>query len=717
MIMKRFLLIAAVGLMVCSANAQNVSTMRTMPNKQEKKAVKYEVQPRKNVKRVLQKRNLKAELTIPVMNYNKSLDFKGSVVNKVLKNSQRVGEIGASYDASGTNYRTKKNESWTLTSSTLEETNEPCLVNVIPSPFSNLTEIPATYSVDSKGDVTIPAQKVATSTIEQEGGTELTLYVYLISPVTNDYNIHLTLADDGSLTPVDGYAAYCFFVEDKIAFGDNLYFSNIYTNITYSADGAAPTTMFDIDNAVLFAGQSIAGNYWKTNMAITGANAPVSLLNTSSGKATSWAWSVKEGETSLTSTDVDFQFEAVRDNEYSDLTLVGTNGENSSTYNFGFGNAKDENGAAALDGFALSGAGSQSMFQFSSTGLYSIMSRFNPDGDLAYYSNFGTPDKAGEGNSFHKIISYQGKPSAPLYITGITLPVILDSKTDDFHLEVKIYKEAEDGGLGELIASGSATATTVNAEYAETSGLTAISFPLSIEDEFEMSTDVDYVFIEDPFFIVIEGWDNGTFSATLGSQSEAGVYGAQQPSTWFTETGDENEDWYSWTGWNTSLFIGLDNATYGYLATKDNTNVTIPTTGGEAKINVEPMLIYNDDNGKPTTGLWLDNESEEAPEWLSVSIDDHYTLNSDQQLTEANFDLIFSAEALPSGVEGRQANLIFMQPGARLKVTVTQGEASGINVAVTKLDSKSAAYNLAGQRVNKDYKGLIIKDGRKFMNK
>lgn len=715
--MKKFLLFAAAALFVSSVSAQKVSVMRTMPDLQEKKAVKYEAVPAKKVGKILKKRNSKPELTIPVMNSNKSFDFKGSVVNKVLKNSQRVGEIGASYDASGTNYRTKEKESWTLTSSTLEETNEPCLVNVIPSPFSNLTELPVTYSVDSKGDVTIPAQKVATASIEQTNGTELPLYVYLISPVTNDYNIHLTLGDDGSLTPADGYAAYCFFVDDKIEFGNNLYYSSIYTNITYSAAGAAPTAMFDIDNAVLFANQSLAANYWITNMAITGADAPVSLLNTSSGKATSWSWSVKEGDTPLTSTDTNFQFEAVRDKEYSDFTLVGTNGDNSSTFNFGFGNAKDEDGAVKHDEFALYGAGSQSSFQFSSTGLYSIMSRFNPDGDLTYYPNFGTPDVAGEENSLSKIISYQGKPSAPLYITGITLPVILNSKKDDFHLEVKIYKEAEDGGLGELIASGSATSATVNADYAETSGLTAISFPLSIEDEFEMSTDVEYVFIEDPFYIVIEGWDNGTFSAILGAQSEEGVFGAQQPSTWFTLTDDADEDWYSWTGWNTSLFIGLDGAAYGYLATNDNTNITIPATGGEAKINVEPMLIYNDDNGKPTTGLWLDYESEEAPEWLSVSIDDHYTLNSDQQLTEANFDLIFSAEALPSGVEGRQANLIFMQPGARLKVTVTQGEASGINVAVTKLDSKTAAYNLAGQRVNKDYKGLIIKDGRKFMNK
>lgn len=717
--MKKFLLFAAAALFVSSVSAQKVSVMRTMPDLQEKKAVKYEAVPAKKVGKILKKRNSKAELQMPVMNVAKPLSSKATAVNRVSKNAQRAGQIAPSYDASGKNYRSGESETWTLTSGTFEESEEPCLVNVIPSPFTNLPEIPVAYSVDSKGDVTIPAQKVAQSVINDEG-SEKTLYVYLINPLTSssDNSIHLTLGDDGSLTPVDGYMAYYFFLSDKIEFTQtNVYYSLIYYNVKYSLGGLAPTTMFDIDNAVLFANQSLAGNYWLTNMAITGADAPVSLLNTSDGKATSWAWSVTEGETPMTSTDVDYQFTATRDMTYTDFTLTGTNGENSSTFKFGFGNAKGES-SATYEAFEMYGGGSQSVFGFSN-GLYPIMSRFNPDGDLTYYSNFATPDKAGEGNSFHKIISYQGKPSAPLYITGITLPVILNSYNEDFHLDVKIYKASEDGGLGDLIATGTATAENINDEYASTSGLSAISFPLSIEDEFEMSTEVGYIFIEDAFFIVIEGWDNGTFSAILGSQNDEceGVYSAQQESTWFTLTGDADEDWYSWTGWNTSLFIGLDGAAYGYLATNDNTNITIPAAGGEAKINVEPMLIYNDDNGNPTTGIWKDYESEELPEWLSVSIDDHYTLNSDQQLTEANFDLIFSAEALPGGVEGRQANLIFMQPGARLKVTVTQGEASGINVAVTKLDSKSAAYNLAGQRVNNSYKGLVIKDGRKFMNK
>ena len=82
------------------------------------------------------------------------------------------------------------------------------------------------------------------------------------------------------------------------------------------------------------------------------------------------------------------------------------------------------------------------------------------------------------------------------------------------------------------------------------------------------------------------------------------------------------------------------------------------------------------------------------------------------------FDLVFAADALPEGVEGRKATIVFMQEGARLEVTVTQGAASGVEVTTkTVKTAETPAFNLAGQRVNKDFKGLVVKDGKKFMNK
>ena len=109
----------------------------------------------------------------------------------------------------------------------------------------------------------------------------------------------------------------------------------------------------------------------------------------------------------------------------------------------------------------------------------------------------------------------------------------------------------------------------------------------------------------------------------------------------------------------------------------------------------------------------LMTEEVEVPEWLTISIP-RETYTSD----DYSFDLAFAAEALPAGVEGRTATVTFMQEGARLTVTVNQGETSGISVTKTDVKSGNAQmYNLAGQRVNDGFKGLVIKNGRKFMNK
>jgi hypothetical protein len=37
--------------------------------------------------------------------------------------------------------------------------------------------------------------------------------------------------------------------------------------------------------------------------------------------------------------------------------------------------------------------------------------------------------------------------------------------------------------------------------------------------------------------------------------------------------------------------------------------------------------------------------------------------------------------------------------------------------ADSKFNADAPAYNMAGQRVNNSFKGMIIKDGQKYMNK
>jgi hypothetical protein len=96
-----------------------------------------------------------------------------------------------------------------------------------------------------------------------------------------------------------------------------------------------------------------------------------------------------------------------------------------------------------------------------------------------------------------KIYMYHEKPAAPLYITGITLPMVSFSAKEGFNLHIKIQKVSYPAGyskpvLGEVIAEGDASEENINDNFS--AGLTAVEFPLYKEDEDGMSTELDYLF-------------------------------------------------------------------------------------------------------------------------------------------------------------------------------------------------------------------------------
>jgi len=109
--------------------------------------------------------------------------------------------------------------------------------------------------------------------------------------------------------------------------------------------------------------------------------------------------------------------------------------------------------------------------------------------------------------------------------------------------------------------------------------------------------------------------------------------------------------------------------------------------------------------------------AEDVPEWiLSLNVDisnyDDYNLN----IVNA------TCEPLPEGVTGRYAELYIQGRGVKSvdPIYVIQGEVEITGINAVKNESKAvnaATFNMAGQQVNKDFKGLVIKNGKKFMNK
>ena len=176
--------------------------------------------------------------------------------------------------------------------------------------------------------------------------------------------------------------------------------------------------------------------------------------------------------------------------------------------------------------------------------------------------------------------------------------------------------------------------------------------------------------------------------------------------------------------------------------------MVVPAEGGEAYTEGHEGAteIYNlaylrtafafwDEDEMPNYSMKYDEEAEEElPEWLSLTDDAIYDMGDNM------YALPFTAEALPSDakvtVNGEERNAryaVITLTGrgyeAQTPIIIAQGNitcdealaaaiAAGINDV--KNDNKTNnkhTYSISGQRVNKNFKGLVIKDGKKFINK
>ncbi|GAY27844.1 hypothetical protein PvtlMGM1_1144, partial [Prevotella sp. MGM1] len=101
-----------------------------------------------------------------------------------------------------------------------------------------------------------------------------------------------------------------------------------------------------------------------------------------------------------------------------------------------------------------------------------------------------------------------------------------------------------------------------------------------------------------------------------------------------------------------------------------------------------------------------------APEWASgLEVDDSY-------LSNGIIAFYFAADALPAGETHRSGNIVLELYGKQVVIPVLQGQdPNSIEDVTTSANAKAPVYNLMGQKVNVAAKGLLIKDGKKFIKK
>lgn len=153
---------------------------------------------------------------------------------------------------------------------------------------------------------------------------------------------------------------------------------------------------------------------------------------------------------------------------------------------------------------------------------------------------------------------------------------------------------------------------------------------------------------------------------------------------------------------------------------------TITTEGKDGKYNVGAIYAT-------THYPWMDEFGIEQyqlinkPDWLKYTVDESARMYTDPQNSQLVYNtgevhLSFTCDPLPEGVTGRTAYMHIEGAGVYSKnpIIILQGDsnvADAINNVDATVKKNNFTYNLAGQRVNDDYKGIVIKNGKKMVNK
>ena len=615
-----------------------------------------------------------------------SVKSGGMVLNE--RSSLRSAELWTQYLGTGVNSSTKMDVEWTTLTGTATDssgTDIPVLIDIVPNYFnSSIDNIPVYYTL-ANDTLTIPAQQVATATLGNLG----LCYILIYSGTSTDGSIVMTISNDGLLSvDQDELIMYGLWTTEQF---DNTYETNLgyyqaITSVTYSDPNATDTDEFnarcDPKGLYLFGFYNDAGYFYDSNEAMIPAYSTINILNTSSESTYTQEWSVSEIEyndstglyepiTTITSDSSDFAYETERVKIYGPVTLTAATQFETDTFTMGWGNQL----SGREDCTHLAHAAYSSDYFGNSYGSNSVVGRANADYGWTTYVDYATPDIYPQ-KSVATQIFYQGKPDAPLYFEEITM--LLYEFVDrgiDLTCSIVLATRASNGDL----SLGDVVAQSNTVDYATFTYTT-----LEFSDFFRVETNgdttsIDHIFMEDEFAVVIDGWDNGTFSAYL--MSEEFNDAANLPSYYYYLTGDTETIYYLNSA--NRIVQGFGSAYYGYLYTDSNTDFTFDAEGGERTIHVEPyMCTVSWSTLSYVTRLWLE-DGYEIPDWITVSTEnENYVLNyEDYSWEEFSFDLVIEASPITEeGQSGRSCSFRLYQEGAVMDISVTQYGTDGVTL-------------------------------------
>ena len=313
---------------------------------------------------------------------------------------------------------------------------------------------------------------------------------------------------------------------------------------------------------------------------------------------------------------------------------------------------------------------------------------------------YGT-DLVYNGKSLDTIISAVRNIS-PLKINQINMPVYNSAATTVADLlpegaQVKVEIIAADLTQGRIYADSIYASTIIDAADCQvfTGGSASLVAKFFEEDPFGGMMEVAVVCPGD-FVVQITGYNEG--NCDFGFLTD---YYAPTGSTLFVVNGKYTE---FWTG-GSNLAISYEAYWPAAYNAAGSEVLVAPAEGGVAMDGEYPAIAILTNLLDPENEMYV----EDAPEWIETVLDASGYAESGYVLAQ------FTAAALPAGETGRQGIVTINADGYLLDIVINQGDVeTGVeNVVAPSFDGKT--YNLLGVEVDENYKGIVIKNGKKFI--
>lgn len=292
---------------------------------------------------------------------------------------------------------------------------------------------------------------------------------------------------------------------------------------------------------------------------------------------------------------------------------------------------------------------------------------------------------------------------------------------------------------------------TFDTEYSSTGKAAIYNVTFSNKTVDQLGTEVeDPMVINEPFYIVVRGHEqegvNFGYRLLIQNPEDKLLYGTY--SLCFEDSDVDLANnyglWYGSDGVIDMSFYGgydfiecLESATVGET-TLSGINVLRVSADGKNVTNEGSEEQLQGRAAFNTAVSWFDEENpdivnyevnaDDLPAWIAIDADPQFETGQNEDGSTYDYYtgvtyVTVECEALPAGQTGRAASLYFEGKGykSQTPLIVLQGDATLAdaieNPVVVKTNMNKGTYNLAGQKVGKNFKGIVIKNGKKEIQK